>query len=101
MDNKIALADFSRYPGGRSGALSGRNFREEVLSPAIAKGDFPIIINLDNVVIIAPAFLDESLGALIREYGAQRFDEIFKVEITDDLDAQEDWAIIKRTSTLK
>lgn len=97
MDNKITLAEFSRYPGGRYGALSGRNFREEVLRPAITKGDFPITINLDNVVIIAPAFLDESLGALYREYGAQRFDEIFKVEITDDPDAQEDWEAIKRT----
>jgi hypothetical protein len=71
---KIAT-DFSTAPGPRhihEGDYSGEQFRESVLIPrlreAIANGE-AITIDLDGTSGIAPSFLEESFGGLIRERG--------------------------------
>ncbi len=71
---RIKLAtDFSRIPGARypeEGDFSGKEFRENVLFPALQeaiKNNVKLIVDLDGTAGLGTSFLEESFGGLIRE----------------------------------
>lgn len=60
---------FSAYPFGRcqaQGQWNGERFRREFIEPALANGG-PVIINFDGCRGLAPSFLEEAFGGLLRE----------------------------------
>ena len=71
MAKTINLAsDFGRFPGGRyrtDGDLSGEQFREDVLLPALQGDGERVAITLDGVAGLPASFLEEAFGGLVRE----------------------------------
>lgn len=65
----ISIArDFSKVPAGRylsDGDVSGENFREKVLKPALEAGGL-IQIDLDDTEGYGSSFLEEAFGGLVR-----------------------------------
>ncbi|MDE3238880.1 MAG: STAS-like domain-containing protein [Paracoccaceae bacterium] len=60
--------DFSRLPGGRyrrHGKWSGEAFREDLLSPALTKGQEVHVI-FDGPPGYPPSFIEEAFGGLLR-----------------------------------
>ena len=90
-DNTIDLVkDYSAYPGGRNrehSDHSGEEFREDLLRPALESGKRTLVI-LDGAFTIPPSFLDEAFGSLIEEFGVQKVEEAFEIELSDDPDAK-------------
>ncbi len=65
----ISIAShFSRYPGGRfrkDGPYSGEEFRDDLLIPALNKGE-SLVIEMDGVRGYGSSFLEEVFGGLVR-----------------------------------
>ena len=60
--------DFSDVPLGRypgDGNFSGERFREELLRPALQKGN--VAVNIDGTEGYGSSFLDEAFGGLVRK----------------------------------
>jgi len=78
--------EFSRCPGGRftdEGDFSGQDFRESILVPALSENDC-IIVDMNGASLLAPSFLDESLGMLAKRLGPIEFPKRVKYVLTDD-----------------
>lgn len=59
--------DFSRYPVGRylrDGDSNGEKFREDLLRPALVRGDVEVL--LDDAFGYGSSFLEEAFGGLVR-----------------------------------
>jgi hypothetical protein len=71
MPKIIELAsEFGRFPGGRyrtDGDLSGEQFRQDVLLPALQRDDELVTIALDDVAGLPASFLEEAFGGLVRQ----------------------------------
>lgn len=73
MEQKIVIniaRDFGRYPAGRylaDGPFSGQAFRENLLLPALRRGNEAVYIELDGARGLASSFLEEAFGGLVRE----------------------------------
>lgn len=76
MTTQINIAaDFSRSPAGRfysDGPFSGERFREELLVPALKRGD-SVVVNLKGVLGFGSSFLEEAFGGLVRGGMAPEF----------------------------
>lgn len=69
---------FSRFPVGRylgDGESNGQKFREDVLTPALARYD-KAIIELDSALGYGSSFLEEAFGGLVR--AGRSKEEIFR-----------------------
>jgi hypothetical protein len=61
-------AQFSPYPFGRypeHGPFNGQRFRDEFLLPALRRGA-RVVVDLTRARGVAPSFLEEAFGGLIR-----------------------------------
>ena len=70
-DVVLAVRDFAFAPGGRlriHGPLSGQEYREAVVEPAVRSGR-RVVVDLDGVLGYSSAFLEELFGALVRSMG--------------------------------
>ncbi len=85
----ISLArDFSATPGARrraQGRFSGEEFRDELILPAIKKGN--VIVDLDRALGLPPSFLDEAFGVLLQAH--PEFATRLHIELTDNLTAKQ------------
>jgi hypothetical protein len=88
--NKIRLVDdFSKYPGGRlriRGPFSGEEFYDDYLLPALEEHR-TIQVDLNDASALAPSFLDESFGRLMKDFGKETYDLRVKIILDDDFDA--------------
>lgn len=78
--------EFTRYPGGRyreQGELSGEEFRDDLLVPAL-KGHDQVILRLDDVFGFPSSFIDEAFGVLVEKVGHALVQERLKIELNDD-----------------
>jgi hypothetical protein len=60
--------EFSRFPAGRfieDGPASGQKFRDEVLVPALVRGE-SLVIEMDDALGYGSSFLEEAFGGLVR-----------------------------------
>lgn len=72
-----AVREFAFAPGGRlrcNGALSGQEFRESVVEPAVWSG-LRVVVDLDGVLGYSSAFLEELFGGLVRSMGCTSSEE--------------------------
>ena len=92
---RISIAkDFSRTPGHRlvsSGKYSGEDFRQRFLEPHFAEGSktwgVKLEIDLGGTAGLAPGFLEEAFGGLVRLYPTATFKDrliFINHEGTDD-----------------
>lgn len=66
---QIKLAEFSRFPFGRTarqGPFNGARFRDERLVPAFKAASEPVEVDLDGARGLSPSFLEEAFGGLLR-----------------------------------
>lgn len=84
MSKMISIAnDFSPFAAGRyttDGPYSGQRFREEVLVPALRRGE-DVVVDLDGTLGLGSSFLDEAFGGLIRAAGFRLADLRNKLRI--------------------
>ena len=77
MMTTLKVSDFSRYPGGRvesQGPKSGERYREEIFEPAI-QANANLTIDLRNLEILLPSFVDEAFGPYCQRVGKMKFQE--------------------------
>ncbi|MEP2775079.1 MAG: DUF4325 domain-containing protein [Luteolibacter sp.] len=75
MAQTLKVSDFSRFPGGRhirDGENSGELFRKEVFDAAVSTGE-PITVDLRDLEILLPSFVDEAFGPYCQQVGAEKF----------------------------
>lgn len=79
---KVSIAlDFSKYPIGRDGEFSGRNFRLKILEPLVKQGEV-LEVDFDGVYgYPGSSFLDEAFAGLVRKglLTAKQFRERIKI----------------------
>lgn len=95
--NRIRIADFSEFPGGRfrsNGPNSGEEFRESVLSRYL-DDDKPVVIDFDGVFTVAPSFLEEAFGPAMTQLGREAFQKKFQMVATEDPDILNDLRLIQ------
>lgn len=78
--SNLKISDFSLYPGGRvrsQGPKSGEEYREEIFEPAVLSG-MPVTVDLRNLEILLPSFVDEAFGPYCQKVGEAKFTEMVK-----------------------
>lgn len=79
------ITDFDTCPSGRyrhESDTSGEAFREDVLKPALQEHG-SIVVDLNGADSLPPSFLDEAIGMLAKDYGAE-FPKKVSILLTDD-----------------
>jgi hypothetical protein len=96
------LGLIGRYPGGRfrtGGPHSGEEVREDVLVPALTRGD-DMVIDLRGIIAYPYTFLEEAFGGLIRNgyITAENFEKRFKFLSDDPRDVEQIFRHVKTAS---
>lgn len=86
---RILVADFTKYPGGRyrkHGDGSGEEFRDTKLVPALTDHR-EVTVVLDDVAGYPASFLEEAFGGLIREkeFNLEQLKSSLHIKADDDL----------------
>jgi hypothetical protein len=80
-------AQFDRYPFGRypsHGPNNGQRFREEFLLPDLKRG-VRLVVDLSHAEGLAPSFLEEAFGGLVRAgFSPTELSEL--LDVRSDLD---------------
>jgi STAS-like domain of unknown function (DUF4325) len=88
VSHEISVArDFTEFPFGRypeHGPFSGQEFRSRLLVPAL-KAHRKVVVDLAGARGLAPSFLEEAFGGLIRE-GFSLDQLVDQLEIHSDVD---------------
>lgn len=101
---RIALREWTRFPGGRfktDGEHSGEEFREKFLEMPIRRGEH-FEIDFNGIFTAGWSFMDESLGHYVTELGEDEFRNRFTIIANDDPDILEELeTVIERRTSKK
>lgn len=81
--------DYTNKPGGRymkEGPNSGEEFREKLLLPAYEKAintNSSLIVDLNDCYGLAPSFLEEAFGGLVRKVKSKKILDILILKTED------------------
>jgi len=79
--------DFSEFPFGRypeHGPFNGQRFRDEFIKPALEQ-DEPVTVDLTGARGLAPSFLEECFGGLIRAgFSENRLRQLLTIRSDND-----------------
>lgn len=106
MTRVISIAkEFSDCPAGRyrkDGPDSGERFRDELLYPALSKGE-TVEVDLDGSLGYGSSFLEEAFGGLVRERGlsASELRQRLKIKSSISLYPQRIWNYIEDADRLR
>lgn len=85
---------------GAGTRIAGKELRNKVLNLMIAKPDYPLYVDWQEVTIIASSFADEFLGKLFLEIGKVRFEAVIRnVNMIDVVEHIISKAITERSAT--
>jgi hypothetical protein len=89
MANIKISRDFTNKPGGRyihEGPKSGEEFRETILLPAYDEAinkNGQLVVDLNDCYGLAPSFLEESFGGVVRKVKNKKILEVLVLKTED------------------
>lgn len=79
--------NFNRFPAGRyldDGPASGQKFRDEILVPALVRGE-KLVVEMDDAIGYGSSFLEEAFGGLVRQgYSVDQVLSSIEIDSFDD-----------------